>query len=218
MDHFFSEQLYPLQDLVLRELSSVETGFYLSGGTALSRGYLNHRYSDDLDFFVDDNDHFELWSDRFIFTLSKSKNWNFLVSQREERCTRLTLHQAEIDLKIDMINDVPSRIGEPWLHPILGRIDTAENILANKVTAVLDRDAPKDLADIWGLCCMNHFSIQAAITGAQGKASGVFPVDLARVLFSADFSDWEVIRWISRPDPQVFVQQLHDLAESLILS
>jgi predicted nucleotidyltransferase component of viral defense system len=26
--------------------------FYLTGGTALSRFYLNHRYSDDLDFFV----------------------------------------------------------------------------------------------------------------------------------------------------------------------
>jgi hypothetical protein len=30
----------------------VSAGFYLSGGTAASRGYLHHRFSDDLDLFV----------------------------------------------------------------------------------------------------------------------------------------------------------------------
>ena len=52
---FYLNQLYPFQELVLRELTAVDSGFYLSGGTALSRGYLDHRFSDDLDFFVDDN-------------------------------------------------------------------------------------------------------------------------------------------------------------------
>jgi len=33
--------------------------FYLTGGTVLSRAYLNHRYSDDLDFFVNQNPNFE---------------------------------------------------------------------------------------------------------------------------------------------------------------
>jgi len=40
--------LYPLQDEVLRVLKRLETGLYLTGGTAASRGYLNHRLSDDL--------------------------------------------------------------------------------------------------------------------------------------------------------------------------
>jgi len=31
------------------------TPFYLTGGTALSRGYFNHRYSDDLDLFVNNH-------------------------------------------------------------------------------------------------------------------------------------------------------------------
>jgi hypothetical protein len=38
-------------------------------------------------------------------------------------------------------------------HGILGRLDSAENILANKITAVMDRNEPKDMADIWGFCC-----------------------------------------------------------------
>ncbi len=56
----------------------------------------------------------------------------------------------------------------------LGRLDSAENILANKVTALLDREEPKDLADIWGFCCRKNLSLQAAITDAQSKAAGVF--------------------------------------------
>lgn len=42
---FYFEVLYPLQDQVLGLLSRIETGFYLSGGTAASRGYLNHRFN-----------------------------------------------------------------------------------------------------------------------------------------------------------------------------
>ena len=46
------EQLYVLQDEVMRAVFSRQLGFYLTGGTALSRFHLNHRYSDDLDFFT----------------------------------------------------------------------------------------------------------------------------------------------------------------------
>ena len=46
--------LYALQDEVLETVFEEPSGFYLTGGTALSRYYLNHRYSDDLDFFDHD--------------------------------------------------------------------------------------------------------------------------------------------------------------------
>lgn len=49
---YYTEILYPLQDKVLDGLKGLAWPFYLSGGTALSRGYLQHRYSDDLDFFM----------------------------------------------------------------------------------------------------------------------------------------------------------------------
>lgn len=48
----YLDRLYPLQDRVLQSFAGIETGFYLSGGTAASRGYLHHRFSDDLDLFV----------------------------------------------------------------------------------------------------------------------------------------------------------------------
>ena len=48
---FYFTQFYPLQDRILKLINGVATDFYLSGGTAASRGYLNHRFSDDLDLF-----------------------------------------------------------------------------------------------------------------------------------------------------------------------
>lgn len=75
---FYEEKLYPLQDSVLKAFRQVETEFYLTGGTAASRGYLNHRYSDDLDFFVNDDKRFELWVSRIIQVLNNS--WQCTVS------------------------------------------------------------------------------------------------------------------------------------------
>lgn len=46
------KSLYLLQDKALEVLKGHISPFYLTGGTALGRYYLDHRFSDDLDFFV----------------------------------------------------------------------------------------------------------------------------------------------------------------------
>ena len=57
--NYYQNILYLIQDKVLRIIEKLPVDFYLTGGTALSRVYLNHRYSDDLDFFVNQNSGFE---------------------------------------------------------------------------------------------------------------------------------------------------------------
>lgn len=215
---FYLNIFYPFQDEVLRMLNEeIETGFYLTGGTAASRGYLKHRFSDDLDFFTNDDDRFGLWSERVIQKLSQQSNWRCDVLQKEERFVHLNLAQSDILLKIEFINDVPARVGQPWLHPILGRLDSAENILANKLTALIGRDEPKDLADVWGFCSRMNLPLTDAIENAQSKAAGIFPADLARVLCSVSRSDWELVRWIDAPTSEQFIGDLQALGEKLIL-
>ncbi|MDO8753105.1 MAG: nucleotidyl transferase AbiEii/AbiGii toxin family protein [Anaerolineales bacterium] len=214
---FYFDVLYPFQDRVLNVVNKIDTGFYLTGGTASSRGYLQHRFSDDLDFFVNDEDFFGLWVERLIQSLSQLNDWTCQVLMKEERFARLNLTEHEVDLKLEFVNDVPARVGEIQTHPVLGRMDSAENILANKVTAALDRDEPKDLADIWGFCCQKNISLQDAITNAQSKAAGVFPADLARVICSVTRADWEAVRWITAPPPDMFISQLIKLGEGLLL-
>jgi len=50
-----------------------------------------------------------------------------------------------------------------------------------------------------------------------GKAAGIFPADLARLLCTVTHADWEVIRWIEAPLPDQFVSELRGLGEQLVL-
>jgi predicted nucleotidyltransferase component of viral defense system len=63
----YYKELYSLQDKFLSELYSQDSPFYLTGGTALSRFYLKHRWSDDLDFFVNNDSNF-VDKSRFIIS------------------------------------------------------------------------------------------------------------------------------------------------------
>lgn len=214
---FYFDVLYPLQDDVLRIVNPLETGFYLTGGTATSRKYLHHRFSDDLDLFVNDDPKFSLWAERIIHSLLKTSQWQCQILNRDERFVRLVVIQQQTQLNIELINDVPAHIGIIEIHPVLGRIDSKENILANKITALIGRQEPKDLADIWGFCCQMGMPIMDAVGNAQSKAAGIFPPDLARILNSVSREDWQVIRWIDAPEVNSFISDLKGLADSLIL-
>jgi len=214
---YYFDKLYPCQDKVLEIIGNLETGFYLSGGTASSRGYLHHRFSDDLDLFVNDNADFGLWSDRVINALSGAGNWKMDILLRDDRFSRVALVEGDLLLKIEMINDVPSHIGEIRKHEILGMLDSPENILANKVTAIIDRQEPKDMADIWGFCCKMGLSLSSAISDAHSKAAGIFPADIARVLCSVTKADWEAVRWIEPPPVETYLKDLKNLGDSLII-
>jgi hypothetical protein len=214
---FYFDVLYPFQDQVLRIINELETGFYLSGGTAASRGYLHHRFSDDLDLFVNDDGQFGLWADRVIQAVTREPGWQTDISLREQRFVRLSLVQDQAILKIEMINDVPAHVGDIRIDQVLGRLDSAENILANKVTALIDREEPKDLADIWGFCGRLGLSLSIALENAGSKAAGIFPADLARRLCTAMRDDWMLVKWIEAPDPDNFLAELLRLGEELVL-
>jgi len=68
-ENYYINNLYPFQDLVLKLIMKVDDAFYLTGGTALGRHYLKHRYSDDLDFFVNRENNFKQLSNKIISQL-----------------------------------------------------------------------------------------------------------------------------------------------------
>jgi hypothetical protein len=212
------EQLYALQDWVLARLKETEHRFYLTGGTALARGYFNHRYSEDLDFFVNDAPEFELWRDRCLDVLQRAAgpaNLRLEIILREARYGRATLHGA-VPLKLEFINDVPFRVGEPWQHPSLGLLDTKENILANKISALVGRDEPKDLADIYWLCCRDKIGLSAAIENASGKAAGIFPPIIAEALVHGARKGVPRVFWREAPEEEEFKAGLERLVSELL--
>ena len=218
-DHttFYFDQLYPLQDRVLSAINALDTGFYLTGGTVVSRVYLHHRVSDDLDLFVNYSSQFGEWCGLIIDALLNRGDWQATPTMRQQYFARVMLTQNDVDLKIEMVNDVPSHVGEIRVHPVLGRIDSPENILANKLTALIGREEPRDLADVWGLCSHLGLSIHDAIEGAISKATGIYPLDLARRLCTATHKDWQQVLWIDPPDVDRYLADLDRLGEELIL-
>jgi predicted nucleotidyltransferase component of viral defense system len=81
---YYEESLYPLQDGVLDILSRSGTDFFLTGGTALSRAHYNHRYSDDLDFFLSRSTTFDEQLDKVLMLLHEN---DFVVDCQAESNT-----------------------------------------------------------------------------------------------------------------------------------
>lgn len=123
---WFEDVLYPLQDEVLAVATRVDTGFYLTGGTALGRVHLRHRYSEDLDLFVND-DRFQAWADRLLEAWRGGARWRLSLQRRDPRSIRAFLSSGETEIKIEFVNDVRGRVGAPVRHEGFGLVDCPEN-------------------------------------------------------------------------------------------
>jgi predicted nucleotidyltransferase component of viral defense system len=139
-------KLYRIQDEVFYLLEGKLEDFYLTGGTALGRFYLNHRFSDDLDFFINDASNFQEQTQRLHKILSE----NFTLIKEMTLDTpsfyRIWI-KGEVNLKVEFVNDVKFHAGQ--LNQVEKiRIDNPCNILSNKLTAILSRDEAKDVFDI----------------------------------------------------------------------
>ena len=122
MNTYYEDTLYPLQDRVLRKIDELQTPFYLTGGTVLSRCHFHHRYSDDLDFFVNNDAQFQKFAEDILEGLA-----DFSVSVTLRSKTYYSLLIDSI-LKVDLVNDIPSHIGGFNSSPLFSKIDTVENI------------------------------------------------------------------------------------------
>ena len=162
-------KLYRSQDKILLTLKQVLLPFYLTGGTALGRYYLNHRYSEDLDFFMNKS---VLFSSS-IKDLEKALINNFHVLKQQsityEDFARYYVEDEETVLKIEFVNDIEYRCGVPNVYEY-GFIDTPLNILTNKLTAIVGRDEPKDVFDIYTLAQHYKFNWLEIFAEAKNKA------------------------------------------------
>lgn len=140
-------KLYQLQINFLNWLKKMDLPFYLTGGTALSRFYINHRVSDDLDFFANAIPDFINYINKINSKIAANFKVNIADGLFTEDFCRFFISDKSIQLKIEFVNDIEYRVGKP-VQTSYGLIDTVENILAYKITAIISRDEPKDIFDI----------------------------------------------------------------------
>jgi len=160
------EKLYRLQDEVLNYVFEKEQEFYLTGGTCLSRFYHPKRYSDDLDFFTNN-------SQRFAFAVKKIKLQlaeKFTLTPEIEAKDFVRFRIDDI-LQVDFVNDHVPHFKDLVILENNYIIDNIENILSNKLTAVLGRDNPKDIFDIYLISLYHSFHWEEILQSAGEKAN-----------------------------------------------
>ncbi len=165
MDSIDYKKLYEIQDKVLAVVFKVENEFYLTGGTCLSRFYEEKRYSDDLDFFTNT-------SSRYSFAvknikLALQKKFKLTVEVESKDFIRFKIDDL---LQIDFVNDISSRYKDVIVLENGFVIDNIENILSNKLTAVIGRDNAKDIFDIYLICKFYSFSWKNILKSAHKKS------------------------------------------------
>lgn len=114
-DAFYIHKLYPLQDKVLSLFTNLQSRFYLTGGTAISRFMLKHRYSDDLDFFLNNDNEFISEAERLVSGLTELFKSDINVTYRSSSFYRAIINPKNISLKLDFVNDVGFHSGD-FIH------------------------------------------------------------------------------------------------------
>ena len=218
-DEFYIRSLYPFQDGILNILRELKLPFYLTGGTPLSRFYFKHRYSDDLDLFVNDDSSFGEYCTSFYQKLIDSQTkFNFIIDKQRLKLSnnfmQIFISKNDLELKIDLVNDVAPHYGEFLFDEALGKIDSLRNILSNKFSA-LYRFEPKDIADIWIICKNFKCDFKEIISEAKNKEAGVDPVSIFEILNSFPVDKLNLIKWVRKPNPLQFKNDLSIIADDI---
>ena len=213
MNSYYKGILYPLQDKVLKLIDSLKTPFYLTGGTALSRCYLHHRFSDDLDFFVNN----ELNFAKIVEDISISLNKKFKVKVviRSESYISLMVNNQ---LKVDFVNDVTYKYGKLEKQKIYSKVDNLENILSNKLSALISRDEVKDVVDILMIFKKINVNWKKIFSDVNSKAVGIFPIDVSKRLIDFPVEMINRIKWVEgmKPEAESFKDDISLLCDSIL--
>ena len=190
---FYQDWIYPFQDKILQAVEAANLDFYLTGGTALGRCYLGHRYSDDLDFFVNDHKEFKKQC-AFAVDILK-KNWTCNIETTSSSFVRLFVIDENISLKVDFVNDIPMHYGTFKHSAIFHRVDNWRNILSNKLCA-LSRLEAKDMVDILFIAYQYDFEWEDILNEAREKDLWVEPLEVCRLIHSFPIRMMQKINWI----------------------
>jgi len=167
--------LTPFQKAVLKRIgdSTLAASFFLTGGTALSAFYLQHRYSEDFDFFTDEPEQVP----QVLSVLEEiAADLGIRVEIRRQFKTFLEvfLHgqQGEI-IKCDFAQNAPYRLQPKVRSEEFGIfLDNALDVSCNKLSALFDRSEAKDFVDVFFIV-RELFPFADLLKNAKQKHAGL---------------------------------------------
>jgi hypothetical protein len=216
---YYEEKLYPLQNGVLNILSHSGTDFFLTGGTALSRAYYNHRYSDDLDFFF----YFcPDYDEQLVKVLALLNEAGFYWDAEKEFTRAPSFTTIKVGykesgplLKLDFVNDKVPFFGEIQETALFYRTDSIRNMISNKLSSIF-RYAAKDIADIREIALHEKFDWAIIINEARQKEAGLELVYISEILSGMPQSEFETVAWTKKPDWETFRSDIERIVYEMI--
>jgi predicted nucleotidyltransferase component of viral defense system len=183
-----SKILTPLQKTFISKVSEnnkLIKGFYLTGGTALAEYYLQHRYSEDLDFFsikeiniMGINVFLKKISPlikikKIDFQQSFNRNIFFLHTRREILKTEFTYFPFEQVVKPNKQNGI--------------FIDSLTDIAVNKLFTIFQNPRARDFIDLYFILKLRKgLTLKKLVSLARIKFdSNIDPIQLGTQLFKA---------------------------------
>jgi hypothetical protein len=177
---YYEGVLYPLQDRILAVAAGYGDDLVLTGGTALARAYLHHRYSDDIDLFTLRPQAGTLGRD-FANAL-RATGFGVEPVVESSSFVRMMVGDAngETAIQVDVAPDAPrvadalrSELGGVYVH-------TLRDLAANKIGAFENRSEVKDVVDLFHLA--QRFAWPEIFADAERKRVPIAYEDLQHFL------------------------------------
>lgn len=180
------------QNIILAEVrkNSFLQQFYFTGGTALSAFYLQHRYSEDLDFFSEKKIDTEMIL-TFFQDLKKQYGFEFTSEFQQVVYIFLLKFNNTETLKVDFGYYPYKQLEKPTdINGI--KTDSLKDIAVNKFLTITQRTTVKDFVDLYFL--LEKFSVWDLIQGVRIK----FGMQLEPFVLASDFLKVEDFDYLPR--------------------
>ncbi len=194
--------------------SNLSKQFYLTGGTALAGFYLPYRYSEDLDFFSEQE--FDPSAVQAMLAQMRPKlGFTSVDSQQSFNRNLYFLKFSDSEVLKTEFTFFPFARIEKGLQKNGVSIDSVFDIAVNKLFTIYQRVKARDYIDLYCLCKEKNYSIADLVKQAKVKFDWhVDPLQLAsQFLRAADAKDYP--RLIAPLEPRVWKDFFGEEAQKL---
>jgi len=193
------------QKALLSLLSSngdIQNNFYLGGGTALAEYYLHHRYSEDLDFFSE-NEINPMDIQVFFKSISNKVGIKKVDLQQSFNRNLIYLHFDNEVIKTEFTYYPFTQIEVPKIIDGL-KVDSLLDIAVNKTFTIYQKPRSRDFIDLYLIIKEKEWSFTDLKKKARAKFdTHIDPLQMAKQLFEANKLE-DFPRMITPLDPQVW--------------
>lgn len=168
---------------IVSQSEQITKNFYLTGGTALSEFYLQHRQSLDIDLFSEKQEVDQKLTEAFLKKISK--NLNIVEIKRSQMMglvSYILIFNDRQELKVDF-NYYPFPRIEKGVKFKNLEVDSVYDIAANKLHTIFMQPRSRDYLDLYLIMQKYGYSLNKLILAAKAK----FDWHIDRVTLASQF-------------------------------